>query len=213
VSRLRFNNVTAPPAPALGKVEVFSGPDKVLRSIDDAGVVRRLGDVAADGYAATSDVVANAADTYLAAAAVSLDKLVAGSIIRWRFTATKTAAGTAAPVWAIRCGTAKAATDASVGTFTTVAQTAAADTGWWEVEAVIRALAGGVLTYSAAMKAAHKLATTGFANVAQEQLFQAGSTTSGLATSGLFLGLSVNPGTAGVWTFQTAAATAHLPAL
>lgn len=150
----------------------------------------------------TSDVTANAADTYLTGSSLNIGgRIQSGTFFRWRFAATKTGAGTATPIWNVRFGTAGTTADTSRLTATGVAQTAATDTGWFEIEAVVRNVSS-TGTVAGFFRFAHKNATTGFANVAQDQMFQVSSATFDLTVSNLIVGVSVNPGTAGVWTFQ-----------
>lgn len=153
--------------------------------------------------ASTADQTANAADTYLSGSAVAMSgRIKAGTFFRWCITATKTAAGVATPIWNLRVGTNGSTSDTSRGSATGVAQTAATDTGVFNVEAIIRAVTA-TGTIQAWWRFAHKNATTGFANVAQDQVFQSLSGTFDLTASGLIIGLSVNPGASGVWTIQS----------
>lgn len=157
----------------------------------------------ATGNANTADVTASAADTYLTGSNLTVGgRIQAGTWFRWRFTMTKTAAGVATPIYTVRAGTAGTTADASVGTATGVAQTAATDTGWHEIEAVVRSVSAtstGQITF----RQAHKNATTGLANVAQDQIFQTAFSSIDLTSTSLIFGVSCNPGASGVWTFQT----------
>lgn len=148
----------------------------------------------------TADVVANAADTYLVG--IPLLNLAMFPEMQVRFEAymTKTAASTATPVWTIRIGTAGTVADAAICAFTGPAQTAAADIGLVEISGVLRNVgAAGIL--AAGLALTHDLAATGFANQGNvvRQTTSSGFVTT---TAGLIIGLSVNPGTAGVWTHQ-----------
>lgn len=156
------------------------------------------------GNANTADVTANAADTYLTGSNFNVaGRIKAGTILKWRFSFTKTAAGVVAPIFVIRAGTAGTTADTARVTVTAaLAQTAAVDTGWVDLEAVVlNAGASGQL--AAVWKMGHSLATTGVATAAQDQLQQVTSATFDLTVANLLLGVSVNPGTAGVWTFKT----------
>jgi hypothetical protein len=149
----------------------------------------------------TGTVTANAADTYITGSSMAIGgRVQAKSILKWRFAFTKTAAGTATPVFTVRFGTAGTTSDTARLTFTGIAQTAATDTGFVELEAV-------VLTHSATgtvngvFKMAHTNATTGISTVAQDQLFEATSGTFDTTGATLIAGVSCNPGASGVWTF------------
>lgn len=156
----------------------------------------------ATGSANTADQTANAADTYLAGSAFSfVGKLRAGSFFRWVVTATKTAAGVATPIWNVRVGTAGTTADTGRLTFTGLAQTAAIDTGRFAIDVNVRTIgASGVISGTYAL-VAHRLAATGFCNQAIDCV-QATSASFDLTPTGSVIGLSVNPGSAGVWTIK-----------
>jgi hypothetical protein len=156
----------------------------------------------------TADVVANAADTYLTGSSVAIPQhlMQAGTTFRWRFVMTKTAAGVAAPVWSVRVGTAGTTADSARLTFTGPAQTAAVDTAIVQITAVLRNTgAAGVLTGGLVLT--HNLATTGFANIGSPTL-QVTSGTFDTTVASLIVGVSVSPGSAGVWTHQLVIAEA-----
>jgi hypothetical protein len=152
----------------------------------------------------TADVVATGADTYLTGSGLVVPVglvLQVGVTFRWNFFMTKSAAGTAAPVWNIRVGTAGTTGDTARVTFTQVAaQTAVADTGWVEINGIIRSVgASGVLI--AGLSLGHVLATTGFSTLGANvmQVLSGGFDTT---VANLIVGVSVNPGASGVWTHQ-----------
>jgi hypothetical protein len=153
----------------------------------------------------TADQTANAADTYITGSQILLPSgrpLQAGTVMIWKFTATKTAAGTATPIFSLRFGSGVIG-DSSRVTLTGVAQTGAADTATIEIVAIVRSI-GGSGVVAASLDLHHVLAATGFANVAHQviQGVSAGFDT----TTVTGVGVSVNPGTAGVWTFTMATA-------
>jgi hypothetical protein len=156
----------------------------------------------------TADVLANAADTYLSGSNLAIGgKLKAGTILRWVFAATKTAAGVATPVWNVRFGTAGTTADTGRLTFTTSAQTAATDTGLFELTVTVRSVsASGVVAGTHITH--HHQATTGFGNVARPQIFNVTSGAFDNSGGTLQVGVSVNPGASGVWTFQVVTAEA-----
>lgn len=154
-------------------------------------------------------VVANAVDTYLTGSALAIGgKIKAGTTLRWKLSVTKTAAGTATPIVNVRFGTAGTTADTARLTFTFLAQTAIADTGWFDIEVTVYSVSA-TGTVAGAIRFEHKLTTTGLANAAQVQLFTATSAAFDTTVANLIAGLSVNPGTAGVWTFPTVSAEAH----
>jgi collagen triple helix repeat protein len=179
----------------------FTANDELLICFD------RTGDVGAGIYtfSSTGDV-ASAADTYLAGSKLAFTgKVKVGTIIRWRFCMTKTAAGVATPVYSIRVGINGSVADTAQCTITGLAQTAATDTGWHQLELVVTAIgATGTMTVTARL--AHANATTGLANAAQDQILQNTSAAFDMTVPAMFIGVSMNPGASGVWTFQSVAA-------
>lgn len=197
-----IDNQAVPSTPASGKTIIFAEQGgKRLAYKDDSGRSYTIGGAIRNWN--TSDVVANAADTYLTGSGLAIPTglaLQVGTTFKWRVYMTKTAAGVAAPTWIIRVGTAGSVADAAVVTFTGPAQTAAIDAGFVEVTAVLRNVgASGIL--AAGLILNHNLAATGFANIGSPtlQVTSAGFVTT---TAGLVVGISVNPGSAGVWTHQ-----------
>jgi hypothetical protein len=201
MGRIKAAVEAAPSAPAAGSVYLFPHTSsKQWASRDADGRVLTLAGIKNFN---TTDVVANAADTYLTGSALTIPShgLQAGTMFRWRLAMTKTAAGTAAPVWVVRIGTLGTVADAAILTFTQVAlQTAAADTGVVTIEAILRNVgAAGVLAGSLDMH--HVLAATGFSTLTMNvmQVTSAGFDTT---PAGLIVGVSINPGASGVWTHQ-----------
>lgn len=191
-----------PPAPSASKLVVY--PDsgsKQLTTRNDAGLALSLGGLTVASNIA--DVVANAADTYLTGSMVNVPQhlLQAGTVLKWRFGVTKTAAGVASPVWLLRVGTAGSIADVSRCTFTSLsAQTAAVDAGFIEITAVLRNTgAAGVL--AGILMMIHNGNTLGLAS---SPIIVVQNTSAGFDTTvaNLKIGISVNPGAAGVWTHQ-----------
>lgn len=186
--------------------KVRLAPGDVLQYIDGVGwfvieaAATRQG-VVSNGN--TGDVVANAADTYLTGSALAVGgRLRQGVSFRWTLRMTKTAAGTATPVYTVRVGTAGSTSDTGRLTFTGLAQTAATDTGYHEIEVTIDAY-GASGTLRGVCLTSHQGTTTGLQNNAQSQaLAGTGASTHDQTVAGLIVGLSCNPGASGVWTFQ-----------
>lgn len=191
----------APATPAAGKVYLFPHlSTKQFATKDENGRVLTLGGIQNQNIV---DEVANAADTYLAGSklAVPSHLLQARTTFRWRFGWTKTAAGLAAPVWNVRVGAAGAVGDTSRLLFTSAfLQTAVVDAGWLELTAILRNIGvAGVLAGILTMR--HNLQITGMATVPTPTI-QVTSAAFDTTPAGLFIGVSVNPGAAGVWTHQ-----------
>jgi hypothetical protein len=171
----------------------YTSKDENGRCLSLDGVIRNWN---------TADVVANAADTYLTGSnlAVPQHLLQAGATFKWRFAATKTAAGVATPIWNVRVGTLGTVVDTARLTFTGPAQTAVIDAGYIEITAVLRNTgAAGVL--AGVLSLSHNLSVTGF-STAQCPTLQVTSSGFDTTVANLIVGVSCNPGAAGVWTHQ-----------
>jgi hypothetical protein len=197
-------DVEAPPAtPAAGRGVFFAETGgKRATYKDDSGRTHTLSGRILNYN--TADVVANAADTYLTGSNLVVPTgmvLQVGTMFRWTLYMTKTAAGVAAPIWAVHVGTAGTVADAARVTFTQVAlQTAVIDTGVVEITAILRNVgAAGVLAGGLAMT--HVLAATGFSTLT-DNVMQVTSAGFDTTIAGTIIGVSVNPGAAGVWTHQ-----------
>lgn len=203
MANLLIDTQTVPAVPAAGKLVVFpNSTTKQLVARDDSGKFATLSGSLRNWN--TADVVANAADTYLTGSGITVptgQALQVGTTFRWTFGMTKTAAGTAAPVWIVRVGTAGTTADTARVTFTSPSlQTAAIDTGMVDIVCILRNVGGagvlqGILTLH------HALATTGFASLGSV-VVQAGSVGFDTTVAGTIVGVSVNPGASGVWTHQ-----------
>jgi hypothetical protein len=141
-----------------------------------------------------------ATDTYLTGSSIAIPAagVKVGTRYILRFRASKTAAGTAAPIINIRFGTAQSTADTSRLTFTLRAQTAAADEGIFDVEVAFTA-DGATATLGGIAFARHRQTTTGFQNaVTGEQVSTGASFDSTVANS--YIGASVNGGASAAWT-------------
>jgi len=199
-----------PSTPASGKGLIYVETQKRLAVRTDDGRTHTLGGVIRNWN--TADVVANAADTYLTGSGLVLPtgySAQVGMVFRWCLAMTKTAAGVAAPVWSLRVGTAGSTADTARITFTSPnAQTAATDTGMVDVVAILRSVGSGTNAVLAGiLTLSHANATTGL-SVLGTVCVQATSAGFDSTPSGLIFGLSVNPGSAGVWTHQVVSAEA-----
>lgn len=172
-----------------------------IRIFDSAGREKVPGLGLSPANANTADVTANAADTYLAGSSLAISgRIQAGSFFKWRFRATKTAAGVVAPTFNIRLGTAGAVGDTSRVLFTsTAAQTAVTDTAMFELDAIFRAV-GATAVLSGVIRMDHTSADG--AGMGTFRYLLTTSAAFDVTPAGTIIGVSCNPGTAGVWTFQ-----------
>jgi len=167
MSRLRLSEMGTPSTPSAGKVEIYASNDAspVVRAIDDGGNVRSLSDIF--NFSTVAQSIPAASRTYITGSAIPIpaSKLRVGTILRWRFNITKTAAGTATSTYDIAFGTLGTTGDTARVSFTKPAGTAVADEGWVEIIAVIRGplSASGVVVGTLNM--VHNLAATGHATI------------------------------------------------
>ena len=145
---------------------------------------------------------AAAATTYLTNSniAIPASGLRAGTVLRWRFPVTKTAAGTAAKSLLFKLGTAGAVGDATIITFALPVGTGVVDTGFIEIEVTIRGPLGASCIAQGYLWMSHNLATTGLINV-QETTVIVTSGTFTSSTANLIAGLAFTAGVAEAWTF------------
>lgn len=172
-----------------------------IRVFDASGLEKQQTSPRASGNANTADVVASAADTYLAGSSLAIGgRVQATTFFKWRFRASKTAAGVVAPIFSIRTGTAGTTADAARTTHTsTAAQTAVTDSGMIEIDAVLR-VAGSSAILQSDIRMDHVSADG--AGMGTLRYLTATSAAFDITPAGTIIGVSCNPGTAGVWTFQ-----------
>jgi hypothetical protein len=184
----------------------FLPPGASLQYMEGFGFFRTLPNYKPIANVNTADETANAADTYLAASKIAIAAtapIVVGTVFRWTFGMTKTAAGTAAAAWNVRFGTNGTTADTSrSGALNLGAQTAAVDAGYCRIQAIVRGPIGVSCIVHFLFDFERNLATTGLHN-ANHSVQQVASSGFDITTSGLIVGVSVNPGASGVWTFQS----------
>jgi hypothetical protein len=171
-----------------------------VRVFDSAGREKVTNGGLPTGNSNTSDVVANAAATYLTGSGLQVGgRVQAGSFLKWRLRMTKTAAGVATPTVAIYVGPNGTTADtARVTHSSTAVQTGVIDTGMFEVDATFRAV-GATAVIESPIRLDHTSADgAGFGTF---RYLSANSASFALGAND-YIGLVVNPGTAGVWTFQ-----------
>lgn len=170
---------------------------------------------AASGLPKYNQSVANqtgfATDTYLTGSSVTIASpsatLKVGSRYHLIFNVSKTAAGVATPILNVRFGTGGVVGDASKCALTWTAQTAATDTGTFEVWATFRTVGSGT---SAVLQCAgqrrHGASITGLGTlVGETKVATSAGFDSTVANS--ILGVSVNGGASAAWTVTNVNAT------
>ena len=156
------------------------------------------------GSMSTAQIASHSADTYYLGIPVTsngITRLQAGAYVDWTFGVTKTA-GTAAPTFNIRFGTAGSTADTSRCLMTMAAQTAVADSGFIHVQAGFRAI-GASAVIAGRVFLEHQLAVTGLnVTVNHHQLVQTIGASFDSTPNGSILGLSVNPGASAAWVVE-----------
>lgn len=177
--------------------------------INDGGVTRKMTLAQVDAYvgplrnaATTAQALATTA-TVVTASRIVLPqtRMQAGVVYRARIVLTKTAAATASPILEVRTGTTGTSSDTSRLLYTSVAQTAVADTGFLEVQCTFRSVGASAILASW-LRFDHDLAATGFANATRG--FQTSNVSSAFdtTTSGMGIEVVLTPGASAAWTVQ-----------
>lgn len=147
-----------------------------------------------------------ATDTYVTGSRIAFPSgsIKVGSRYYCMVRMTKTNAGTATPIVNIRVGTTGTTSDASRGTLTWTAGTAAADDAVLEVWMHFLTVGSGTsATIRTVGRITHKLSVTGFtgtAAVSESEVATSGGFDSTAASLGV--GISINGGTSASWTLQ-----------
>jgi hypothetical protein len=194
--------VQSPPAtPASGNAVVYvDSVSKKLSVINDAGVIDTM-DTLPNG--STTSQTPFASDTYLVGSAIAIPSsavLKVGTLYRCTFDVSKTAAGVAAAVIIVRFGTAGTTADAARLTFTFGAQSAATDTGMFDIYARFRVVGVSAVLQGRCLLT-HGASITGLNNLVSQTLqVTSGAFDSTVASS--IIGVSVNGGASAAWTVQ-----------
>jgi hypothetical protein len=209
MAELDFTNIAdgaiATPAAGVTALSVDS-VTKRLRSKDDAGKVLTIPQLF--NFSVASQAPAATTRTYITGSqlAIPVGKLQVGTILRWKFNITKTAAGVAASTIDIAFGTAGTTADTARVSFAKPAGTAVADEGWCEVSCVVRGPLSAVGVVVGEFRLVHNLAATGHAVIPCVVV----NTISGTfdVTTPTFVGLCITTGSADVITIQQVEAEA-----
>lgn len=163
MSRIKLAVESTPATPAAGVATLLiNSTTKLPQLVNDAGFKRTLGFV---NCSTAAQSPAAATRTYLAGSNILIPAgaLQVGTLFRWTFDLTKTAAGTAASTYDICFGTLGTTGDTARVSFTKPAGTAAADAGQVVITAVVRGPVGASGVVAAHFNMNHNLATTGHA--------------------------------------------------
>jgi hypothetical protein len=131
-----------------------------------------------------------------------------GTIFRWRFNITKTAAGSASGTFTVTLGTTGTTADSAILSFTKPAGTAAIDEGWVEIDVTIRGPLGASCIATGEFRLVHNLAATGHATIPCVVVSTQSSTFSSVFATGQTIGVCTNGGASDSITVQQLTAEA-----
>lgn len=154
---------SAASTPAAGQAVIaVNTTTKRIQTVDDAGFKRTLGFI---NFSTASQAPAASTRTYITGSniAIPAGALQVGTIFRWTFNMTKTAAGIAASTIDIAFGTAGTTADTARVSFAKPAGTAAADEATVTITAICRGPVGASGVVVGQFHMTHNLAATGHA--------------------------------------------------
>lgn len=207
-----FDVQSAPATPAAGQVIVW--PDSTAKGYAFKNEAGRAGMLSAlQGVTFNGSIAAVgpgfAADTYLTDSDLLIPSfgLQVRTKFKWLLSFSKTAAGTATPVYSLRIGANRTTADTARLQITGPAQTAAADVGVVTIIAIVRSVgAAGVLQGSCNFD--HNGAAVGFADNNAGAVEATGAGFDNSALAGQYVGLSINGGASAAWTLTQVQAEA-----
>ena len=156
---------STPATPSAGQAVIaVNNTTKRIQTVDDAGFKRTLGFV---NFSTASQTPTAAARTYMTGSNIAFPAgaLQVGTLFRWTFDVTKTAAGIATSTYDIAFGTAGTTADTARVSFTKPAGTAAVDAGQIVITAVVRGPVGASGVVAGHFQLTHNLAATGHATI------------------------------------------------
>lgn len=209
MAELDFTNIasTSIATPAAGVTAAFVDTDKRLKVKDDTGFIVTASDI--NNFSVASQAPTAATRTYITGSKITVPpgRLQIGTMFRWSFSMTKTAAGIAASTFDIAVGTNGTTADVARVSFTKPAGTAAIDEGFVTIIAVVRGPLSASGVISAEFVMFHNGNTVGHAiiPVVVLNIISAGFD---VTVAGLFIGLCITSGAADVLTIQLVTAEA-----
>ena len=196
---------SVPATPSAGQATVYvDSVAKIICVKNDAGLVQARSEnasIANQGAGFATDTWVTDSDILIPSFGFQVR-----TIFRWFISASKTAAGTATPIYNIRIGSARSVADTARLTLTGPAQTAIADIGTLSIMVVVRSVgAAGVIQGTAwwnhrGTAANTTTSGTGFANDSTGHIEGTSAGFDNSALSGQYISLSMNGGTSASWT-------------
>jgi hypothetical protein len=198
-----IDNQSGPATPAAGKSVIFVDSNtKRMTNLADDG---RANSTFLSGNDSTaSQVLPSGGETYITNSGILIPTfgMKAGMLFRWFIWISKTAAGTGAAVIRLKIGAAQTTADTTRATITSAAQTAAVDSGVWQLLCHVRNVgASGQLVFNYAICGKRAADAVGFGN---SSLSNIPATFDNSAQAGLYVGLSMDTIVTGtpVWTIE-----------
>ncbi len=164
--------------------------------------------VPSNNYSVTPQNPIAATRTYVTGSKITVPstKLKVGTILKWKFNVTKTAAGTASSVIDVAVGTTGTVADTARLSFTKPAGTAVVDEGLITITAVVRSIGvAGIMVGEFTL--IHNLASTGHAIVPAVVINNV-SAAFDMTTPNLFVGVCITTGAADAITIEMVTAEA-----
>jgi hypothetical protein len=160
-------------------------------------------------YSVSAQAPVAATATYITGSQIAVPNggLQVGTRFKWKFTAAKTAAGTATSSIKIVGGAHGTTADATMLTFTKSAGTAAADEGIFEVEAIVTAISSTAGAMTGEYRMTHNLTATGHSTLAADAVTDA-ATNIDTSNDVAFVGLVITTGAADALTIHYCTAEA-----
>jgi len=198
-----IDNQAAPTTPAAGKSVIFvDSTTKRMTNIADDG---RANSTFLSGNDSTaSQTLPSGGETYITNSGILIPSfgMKAGMLFRWYLWISKTAAGTGAAVIRLKTGAAQSIADTTRATITSAAQTAAVDSGVWQILCHVRTVsATGQVVFNYAISGKRAADAVGFGN---SSLSNIPSTFDNTAMAGQYAGISMDTIVTGtpVWTIE-----------
>jgi hypothetical protein len=208
MAEIDFTNIAATSinTPASGVTAVYADSvNKIIKCKDDTGFV--TGQLT--NFSTASQAPTATTRTYITGSKITVpkSKIQIGTIFRWRFSATKTAAGTASSTIDIAVGTAGTTADTARVSFTKPAGTAAVDEAWFEVHCISRGPLSASGIFAGQMIMTHNLSATGHATI-PVVVVNTISSAFDVTVADLFVGLCITTGASDAITIQMVTAEA-----
>lgn len=188
--------------PAAGVTAFFADPNKRFCSKDDAALLKRLTPLT--NFSTVAQAPAAATKTYIAGSNLlcpSDARLQIGTMYRWRFNMTKTAAGLAASTFEVVFGTLGTTGDTTRLTFVKPAGTAVVDEAWVDIIVTVRGPLSAVGVVVGQFIMSHGLQITGHAIIPIVCL-NAVSAGFDVTVASLIAGICITSGAADAITIQ-----------